>query len=165
MLALDPSQREVAVTRLSSKAGSGLLHHGEAPCKDDMSVTLFLPSMVAMTLTSDITTEFFDRYAAALLARDEASVAALYAVPALILFPGQAIAVSDTKQTEQVFAASWGQYEGVDAIDKKIAVMKEGPGTLWADVIWSYGSATEHFCYQLVERTQGPQIAVLTLLS
>ncbi len=30
---------------------------------------------------------------------------------------------------------------------------------------WSYGSACEHFCYQLVERPGGLQIAVLTLLA
>jgi hypothetical protein len=118
-----------------------------------------------MASISDTTTEFFDRYAAALLARDEAGIAALYAVPSLILFPGQATAVSDAQQTEQFFAASWTQYEGVDAIDKTISVIKEGPGTVWADVTWSYGSAREHFCYQLVERPHGWQIAVLTLLA
>lgn len=118
-----------------------------------------------MTNTSDTTAEFFDRYATALLARDEAGIAALYAVPSLILFPGQAIAVSDAKQTEEFFAASWGQYEGVDAIDKSISVIQEGPGTVWADVTWSYGNAGERFCYQLVERSHGWQIAVLTPLA
>lgn len=72
-----------------------------------MNVSPLLSSVVDMTLTSDTTTEFFDRYAAALLARDEASIGALYAVPSLILFPGQAIAVSEARQTEQFFAASW----------------------------------------------------------
>jgi len=86
-------------------------------------------------------------------------------VPSLILFPGRSIAVSDAKETEQFFTASWAQYEGVDAIDKTISVMKEGPGTVWADVTWSYGSARKHFCYQLVERPNGLQIAVLTLLA
>ena len=118
-----------------------------------------------MTSTSDTTREFFDRYAAALLARDEAGIAALYAVPSLILFPGQATAVSDAHQTEQFFAASWSQYDGVETIDKSISVIKESPGTVWVDVTWSYGSAHEHFCYQLVERAHGWQIAVLTLLA
>lgn len=117
-----------------------------------------------MTSPSDITNEFFDRYAAALLARDGAGIAVLYAVPALILFPGQSIVVSDAKQTEQFFASSWTQYDGVDAIDRTITVIKEGLGTVWADVTWSHGNATEHFCYQLVERPHGWQIAVLTLL-
>lgn len=98
-----------------------------------------------MTNTSATTADFFDRYATALLARDEAGIAALYAVPSLILFPGQAIAVSDAEQTEEFLAASWGQYEDVDAIDKTISVVKEGPGTVWADVTWSYGTACEHF--------------------
>ena len=118
-----------------------------------------------MTITSEATAEFFDRYAAALLARDEATIAALYAVPSLILFPAQAVAVSDAKQTEQFFAASWSHYEGIDAIDKTISVVLEGPGTVWADVTWSYGSARERFCYQLVDRPNGLQIAVLTLLA
>jgi hypothetical protein len=39
----------------------------------------------------------------------------------------------------------------------------EAPGTLWADVTWSYGGQPcERFCYQLVEGTEGWQIAVLT---
>jgi hypothetical protein len=118
-----------------------------------------------MTITSDTTTEFFDRYAAALLARDEAGIAALYAVPSLILFPGQPVAVSDPKQTEQFFAASWAEYDGVDTIDKTVLTVMDGPGTAWADVTWTYGSAREHFCYQLVERPTGLQIAVLTLLA
>lgn len=118
-----------------------------------------------MRSTSDTTTEFFGRYAAALLARDEAGIAALYAIPSLILFPGQAIAVSAAEQTKEFFAASWTHYEGVGTIDRTITLMGQGPGTVWADVTWSYGNAREHFCYQLVERPHGWQIAVLTLLS
>jgi hypothetical protein len=43
--------------------------------------------------------------------------------------------------------------------------MRRPPGTVWADVTWSYGSALEHICYQLVERPNGLQIApcLLTL--
>ena len=133
-----------------------------ATSRSGLTGTNAVPTVADM---SDATHEFFDRYAAALLARDERSVAALYAVPALILFPGQAIAVSEVQQTERFFAASWGQYEGVDAIQKTVTVIAEGPGTVWADVTWSYGSAGERFCYQLVQRPQGWQIAVLTLLA
>lgn len=116
-----------------------------------------------MTATNDAMHQFFDRYAAALLARDERAIAGMYAVPALILFPGQSILVSDASQTEEFFAASWGQYEGVDAVDKQIVVMSEAPGSLWADVTWSYGGrAQERFCYQLVAGADGYQIAVLT---
>jgi uncharacterized protein DUF4440 len=107
--------------------------------------------------------EFFDRYAAALLARDEKAIARMYAVPALILFPGNAVPVTDQHQTEAFFAASWGQYEGVDAVDKAVTVMADAPGSVWADVTWTYGGeARERFCYQLVERPGGWQIAVLT---
>jgi hypothetical protein len=116
-----------------------------------------------MTQTSDTAHEFFDRYAAALLARDEQAMARLYAIPSLILFPGQSIPVSDAAQTEAFFAASWGQYDGVDAVDKQIVIMGEAPGSIWADVTWSYdGKARERFCYQLVPGPDGYQIAVLT---
>src|SRR5688572_11439273 len=108
---------------------------------------------------------FFERYAAALLARDERAIAALYAVPSLILFPGQSIAVSDAAQTEAFFASSWSQYEGVNAVEKRIAIMGEAAHSLWADVTWSFGGkAQERFCYQLVAGDNGYQIAVLTPL-
>jgi hypothetical protein len=107
--------------------------------------------------------QFFERYASALLARDAKAIAGMYAVPSLILFPGRSISVSHANQTEAFFASSWGQYEGVDAVDKQIVVMAEAPGSLWADVTWSYGGqARERFCYQLVQGTEGYQIAVLT---
>lgn len=107
--------------------------------------------------------QFFERYAAALIARDEQAVARMYAVPSLILFPGQSIAVNDAKQTEEFFASSWSQYDGVDAVDMQLAVMGEAPGSLWVDVTWSYdGQPRERFCYQLIESTEGYQIAVLT---
>jgi ketosteroid isomerase-like protein len=107
--------------------------------------------------------QFFERYAAALLARDEKAVARMYAVPSLILFPGQSIPVSDAKQTEEFFATSWSQYEGIDAADRQIVIMGEAPGSVWADVTWSYGGQPrERFCYQLVEATDGYQIVVLT---
>lgn len=110
--------------------------------------------------------EFFDRYAAALLARDEKLISALYAVPSLILFPGQSIPVSDPGQTEEFFASSWSQYEGVDAAEPQITIMGAGPGSVWADVTWSYGGrAQERFCYQLVPGPEGYQVAVLTPLA
>ena len=41
--------------------------------------------------------------------------------------------------------------------------MAEAPGSLWVDVTWSYdGKVQERFCYQLVGRPEGHQIAVLT---
>jgi hypothetical protein len=107
--------------------------------------------------------EFFDRYAAALLARDEKAIARMYAVPSLILFPGRTVLVTGEKQTEEFFAAAWPQYAGVGAVDRRIAVMGAAPGTVWADVTWSYGGAPrERFCYQLVEGPDGYRIAVLT---
>jgi hypothetical protein len=121
--------------------------------------------MTAKTNTTQTVHEFFDCYAAALLARDERAIAGMYAVPSLILFPGQAIAVSDARQTEEFFAAAWGQYEGVDRLEHRIVIMAEAPGSVWADVTWFHGGrAREHMCYQLVERDGGYQIAVLTPL-
>jgi len=118
-----------------------------------------------MTITSAAINAFFDRYSAALLARDAPTIATLYAVPSLILFPGQSIAVSDPQQTEQFFASSWAQYEGIDNIEKTMTVINQGPGTVWVDITWTYpGRTPEHFCYQLIQSAEGLQIAVLTVL-
>lgn len=107
--------------------------------------------------------EFFDRYAAALLARDEKAIAGMYAVPSLILFPGRSIPVSDAAQTEAFFAASWGQYEGARDASADVAVLARAPGSIWADVTWTYGGqAQERFCYQLVADGGAFRIAVLT---
>ncbi len=106
---------------------------------------------------------FFDSYAEALLARDAKAIAGMYAVPALILFPGHPIPVSDARQTEEFFASSWGQYEGIHELAKELSLMGEAPGSVWADVVWSYGGGPrEHFCYQLIDGAAGYQIAVLT---
>lgn len=118
-----------------------------------------------MMNSQQIATEFFDRYRSALLARDAKAVAELYAVPSLILFPQNAIAVTDGHQTEEFFASSWEQYEGIEAIDSKIVVMGDGPGTIWADVTWSSaGKQLERFCYQLVDSASNYKVAVLTPL-
>jgi len=118
-----------------------------------------------MSISSSSVEQFFDRYAAALLARDARSVAAMYAVPGLIVFPGQSVAVSDPRQTEKFFAGSWDQYEAVDTVDKTVSTIAATASTAWVDVTWSYaGRAQERFCYQLVDGPAGLQIAVLTLL-
>ena len=119
-----------------------------------------------MNVTNTTVEQFFDRYAAALLARDERTMGRLYAIPALILFPGNPIVVSDAAQTEQFFASSWSQYDGVDAVTRDIDIMAEAPGSVWADVTWSYdGQPRERFCYQLVGAGDEHQIAVLTPMS
>ena len=111
------------------------------------------------------TDSFFDDYAAALLARDEKAIARMYAVPSLILLPGQSIPVTSEQQTEQFFASSWAQYEGVDAVQSKVTVMASTSASIWADVTWSYdGQPRERFCYQLVAGPDGWKIAVLTPL-
>jgi hypothetical protein len=116
-----------------------------------------------MADTNEKVDRFFERYASALLARDAKAIAGLHAVPSLILFPGRSIPVSDANQTEEFSASSWGEYDGTDAVDKHIVVMGEAPGSLWADVTWSYGGQPrERFCYQLVEGSDGYQIAALT---
>lgn len=118
-----------------------------------------------MSDTNSKVDEFFERYAAALLGRDAKAVAEMYAVPSLIVFPGNVIPVGDAKQTEEFFASSWGQYEGVRTVDRQTTVMAEAPGTVWVDVTWSYsGQPQERFCYQPVEGAHGYQIVVLTPL-
>lgn len=107
--------------------------------------------------------EFFERYREALMARDEGRVARLYAVPGLILFPGQAVAVSDERQTEQFFASAWGQYEGVTDTHTDLDVVAEAPGSVWVDCTWRHeGAPPERLMYQLVENDGGWRIAVLT---
>ncbi|WP_193072419.1 DUF4440 domain-containing protein [Brevibacterium sp. FME37] len=109
--------------------------------------------------------QFFDAYAAAMLARDAKAIAGLYAVPALVEFPGQAVAVSDSSQTEQFFAASFGQYEDVDNVTADIRTVAETGHSSWVEVSWSYdGVPAERFIYQLVQTSDGWRIAVLTPL-
>jgi hypothetical protein len=126
-------------------------------------VSALIRIVTDMTDTSDKAHRFFERYASAPLAGDEKAIADMYAVRSLIVFLGESIPVSDVRQTEEFFASSWCQYDGVDSIDQRMVVMAEAPGTLWADVTWSYeGRPQERFCYQLVERGDGYQIDVLT---
>lgn len=110
--------------------------------------------------------DFFVQYADALLGRDAAAIAELYAVPALVLFPGNAVPVTDRKQTEEFFASSWGQYEGVEDLGNEIHVVNEAPASLWVDVAWSYdGEVRERFMYQLIPDQGEWRIAVLTPLA
>jgi ketosteroid isomerase-like protein len=118
-----------------------------------------------MTETTRVT-EFFERYTEALMARDERRVAALYAVPGLILFPNQSLAVSDESQTEHFFASAWGQYEGVTDTHTDLTVVAETPASVWVDVTWNHvGAPPERLMYQLVESGGTWKIAVLTPLS
>ncbi|MTD17524.1 hypothetical protein GIS00_26710 [Nakamurella sp. YIM 132087] len=117
------------------------------------------------TPTREQTEEFFDRYARALLARDEQAIAGMYGVPALILGEGIAIPVTDEQQTADFFASSWPQYAGVDDATRRLAIMGSGPGTVWADVTWTYsGGPRERFCYQLAASDGVLRIVVLTPL-
>lgn len=107
---------------------------------------------------------FFDHYRAALLDRDAARIATMYAVPGLILFPGTSVAVTDRTQTEEFFTASFGQYDGVTDVDHELTVIAQTAHSVWVEVTWSYGGRPrERFCYQLVG-TDDPEIAVLTPL-
>ena len=108
---------------------------------------------------------FFDRYRAALLDRDAARIATMYAVPGLVLFPGSSVPVTSKDQTEQFFAASFSQYEGVSEIDLELRVLVETSHSTWVDLTWCYnGQRRERFCYQLIN-AEPPQIAVLTPLN
>ncbi|WP_168800539.1 MULTISPECIES: nuclear transport factor 2 family protein [Cellulomonas] len=110
--------------------------------------------------------QFFDEYRRGLLARDTAAVAGLYAVPALIAFPAQSLAVADRSQTEAFFASAWEQYDGVDDVTSEVRVVAETGHSVWADVTWRYGDGrTERFMYQLVQDGDAWRIAVLTPLT
>lgn len=109
------------------------------------------------------TTDFFAHYARALLDRDADTIADMYAVPALIAFPGQSIAVSERTQTRDFFAASWGGYDGINEADPTLEIVAQTGHSVWADVTWSYdGQPRERYIYQLLHGPSGWQIAVLT---
>lgn len=115
----------------------------------------------------DITCTFFDTYTRALLDRDAQAIADHYAVPCLIKFPGQAIAVSDRRQTEEFFLGAFAQYADVTAADTTVTIVAETEHSIWADVSWNHhgGAPNERNMYQLVRNGDGKwQIAVLTPL-
>lgn len=115
---------------------------------------------------NQIAGSFFDAYRGALLDRDAATVATMYAVPALIAFPGQMIAVSDSRQTEEFFAGAFGQYADVTTAGTTISIVAATAHSIWADVAWDYhgGASDERNMYQLVDTDSGWKIAVLTPL-
>lgn len=109
--------------------------------------------------------DFFDTYTRALLDRDATAVAHHYAVPALIEFPDQPVAVSEAAQTEDFFASAFSQYEGTTEASATIDVVAETGHSVWADVTWSYdGAPAERNMYQLVRTGESWKIAVLTPL-
>lgn len=112
-----------------------------------------------------IAQEFFDTYTSALLARDEAALSELYAVPALIEFPDQPVAVSDPAQTAAFFREAFGPYEGVTKSTASVRVVAATGHSIWADVTWTHDAAPrERLMYQLVRAQEAWQIAVLTPL-
>ncbi|WP_166979000.1 DUF4440 domain-containing protein [Paramicrobacterium fandaimingii] len=115
---------------------------------------------------TETTQKFFDAYTQALLDRDATAIAQLYAVPALILFPGQSVPVTSVEQTQQFFDSSFEQYHGISEADSDIAIVAETAHSIWADVTWTYGGERqERFIYQLVLADTAWKIAVLTPLS
>ena len=114
---------------------------------------------------NEITRDFFAAYTRALLDRDAAAIAGHYAVPALIAFPDQSIAVSDAAQTEQFFAGAFQQYEGVTTAEPLVTIVAETVHSIWADVTWIYDTVDpERNMYQLVLAGGRWRIAVLTPL-
>lgn len=113
-----------------------------------------------------IAERFFGHYTRALLDRDARAVAEHYAVPALILFPDQPVAVTASSQTEEFFAGAFGQYEGVSSAHATVEVVAETGHSIWADVTWTYdaGAPAERNLYQLVRTGDDWKIAVLTPL-
>lgn len=112
-----------------------------------------------------IAESFFESYAAALLARDAGAIAARYAVPGLILYPGQSVPVISQEQTGIFFAEAFAQYEGVTEASTHRVVWAATDHSLWVDVTWRYNTgATEQMMYQLVDDDSVWRIAVLTPL-
>lgn len=110
-----------------------------------------------------IATEFFVGYGQDLLARDADALSERYAVPGLILYPGEPVAVTSREQTRQFFAGAFGQYEGISDTSSEITLLANTKTSIWADVTWHHDSgATERLVYQLVAAGETWQIAVLT---
>lgn len=126
-----------------------------------------LAILEGMDENNEVATEFFAAYAKALLDRDAEAIAAHYAVPALIEFPGQRIVVTDAAQTVEFFAGAFAQYEGVTEADAVVEVVAATGHSIWADVSWDYHGAasSERNMYQLVRIEDEWKIAVLTPLS
>lgn len=119
-----------------------------------------------MDENNDVPTVFFDSYRRALLDRDAAAIADHYAVPAQIEFPGQRIAVTDARQTEEFFAGAFSQYADVTEAEVAVEVVAEAGHSIWADVAWRYhgGAQDERNMYQLVRVGDDWKIGVLTPL-
>lgn len=110
--------------------------------------------------------EFFDGYAKALLARDADALAGQYAVPALILFPGNSIAVTDRAQTRGFFLSAFAQYAGVSEARPEVESVAATEHSIWADVTWHYDTQPpERNMYQLIADGDTWRIAVLTPLT
>lgn len=117
------------------------------------------------TTATRTATGFFADYTKALLERDADTIAGLYAVPALILFPGQSLPVTSREQTREFFTGAFGQYQDVRGADTEITVPAATSHSIWVDVRWRYDTgATERMLYQLVRTGQQWRIAVLTPL-
>lgn len=110
--------------------------------------------------------DFFSDYTRALLSRDPDAVAACYAVPALICFPGRSMAVSERAQTRDYFSANLPTYASVTTLKPELDVVAATDASIWADVTWHFDSMPpERYMYQLVLDGDRWRIAVLTPLS
>lgn len=110
-----------------------------------------------------IAERFFADYGRALLARDADALGERYAVPALILFPGQPVPVASAEQTRAFFAGAFGQYDGVTDTAAEIHVLAATGHSIWVDVTWHHDRGdTERMIYQLVDTGDTWRVAVLT---
>lgn len=116
---------------------------------------------------AQVTENFFTTYTKALLERDAAAIADHYAVPALIEFPQEAIAVTKRSQTEDFFEQAFAQYANVTQAEPTVTIAASGPHSIWADVSWEYhgGAPAERNMYQLTRHDGTWRIAVLTPLA
>ena len=163
LLALDPPECGGRITGCRGYLPPGLDHASDHNV--DIGVSWYQSSVASMD-KHNIARRFFDTYARALLDRDAGAVAKHYAVPCLIEFPDQAIAVTDARQTEEFFAGAFVQYADVVAADATVAVVAETAHSIWADVSWNHhgGAPDERNMYQLAKHGNEWKIAVLTPL-
>ncbi|HUP17318.1 MAG TPA: hypothetical protein VM848_14860 [Acidimicrobiia bacterium] len=116
-----------------------------------------------MTQTTDKANQFFECYAAALLARDKAAMAGMYAIPSLILFPGNFDSGDRCPPNRGVLRRLPGAVRRSRFSRPAGSDHGRGSGDCMGrrHLVLS-GPTPERFCYQLIEGADGYQIAVLT---
>jgi ketosteroid isomerase-like protein len=123
----------------------------------------------AMPVSRNDAETFFASYAKALASRDAIAIARFWGVPAFVLSDEGAIAVGKPEETEQFFASSMVQYEGIAEVRATIREMHALSDVVIAcEIDWAHLDASgkavggEHGHYMLRRGDGGLRIHVYT---